>query len=257
MSRKPKKKFPLLQSFIGRFNLKITKHQQRPLFTLTELLVVICVLSILLALLMPALKRLHKKTNELICRNNLHQLGSAAMAFEGDFDKCPHPRSGSSGDFRTKLWPYLGLKALPAGESVYTCPIQYELRVYPTANTYAQNDNIQKDANTQISREGFMLRAPNTIYANPANIPYFMDGAWKGPIYGGPLGAYDWFFTYRNRDMSDAMDPQRFNGHPNALPHDRGTHIYMMDGSVVYKNVTDETWLVSSHKNAIKSTGVW
>ncbi|MBI3849678.1 MAG: prepilin-type N-terminal cleavage/methylation domain-containing protein [Verrucomicrobia bacterium] len=60
-------------------------------FTLVELLVVIAIIGILAALIMPTLSRAKKKTNEIVCLNNLKQLGIAMTMYQGDnSDKLPY-----------------------------------------------------------------------------------------------------------------------------------------------------------------------
>ena len=73
-------------SDIGRmFDLKIHGHSERG-FTLIELLVVIAIISILAALLMPALKDALEKGRRAFCMTNLRQHGLAVSAYALDHD---------------------------------------------------------------------------------------------------------------------------------------------------------------------------
>jgi prepilin-type N-terminal cleavage/methylation domain-containing protein/prepilin-type processing-associated H-X9-DG protein len=55
-------------------------------FTLIELLVVIAIISILAAMLLPALAGSKVRAQSLQCRNNLHQLVLSWMLYAGDFN---------------------------------------------------------------------------------------------------------------------------------------------------------------------------
>src|SRR5438128_214626 len=79
-------------------------------FTLTELLVVISILTMLASLLLPALAKAKAQTRRVICASNLRQLGMALSMYIGDFHQYPIadewgqvglPSSGG------KLLPYL------------------------------------------------------------------------------------------------------------------------------------------------------
>jgi len=107
-------------------NLKIRRG-----FTLVELLVVITVLTILMALLLPALKKALDASKSIACISNLKQCGTTLIYYTNDFNgrfpKCSqisgfspnlmviYSGAGNPYDFRTYLawWRIPGPPPLP------------------------------------------------------------------------------------------------------------------------------------------------
>ena len=65
------------------------KHAVQKAFTLIELLVVIAIISVLAALLLPALTSAREQSYRMACGNNLRQLGVAFFSYVEDADSIP------------------------------------------------------------------------------------------------------------------------------------------------------------------------
>lgn len=67
-------------------NSKIERVFNLRIFSLIELMVVISIVSLLLTILLPALKTARDKAMEIECKNNLKQLGIGFVMYTSDFD---------------------------------------------------------------------------------------------------------------------------------------------------------------------------
>jgi len=82
-----------------------TRHETRALaspvkrgFTLIELLVVIAIISLLMAILMPALNRVRKQARRVVCASNMKQMCTSVALFANDRDgKIPPVREERNG----------------------------------------------------------------------------------------------------------------------------------------------------------------
>ncbi len=67
-------------------------------FTLIELLVVIAIIAVLLAILMPAMRKIKEIARETVCKSNLKNIGLAAHMYLDDYERTLPPRvSGNNG----------------------------------------------------------------------------------------------------------------------------------------------------------------
>jgi prepilin-type N-terminal cleavage/methylation domain-containing protein/prepilin-type processing-associated H-X9-DG protein len=105
-------------------------------FTLVELLVVMSIISLLLAVLLPSLKKARQQGQAIVCMNNVKQLGLAFMLYGQEYNGYAMPSAVQQTNlywWGQKLpdgidhklgivWPYL--RSELGGKSVYECPSQ-------------------------------------------------------------------------------------------------------------------------------------
>ncbi len=99
---------------------KTIKRKVDGLFTLIELLVVIAIISILMAMLLPALSNARKIARQTLCVSNLKQVSHAALNYSYDYNDYCYPGK-SAGDRRTS-WPIVYCQLNYLNPGVTQCP---------------------------------------------------------------------------------------------------------------------------------------
>jgi len=115
-------------------------------FTLVELLVVMAIISILAAMLLPALTKAREQARAVSCRNNLKQFGLSVAMYQADFDEF-FPSGNNAGGWTEDLTT--GWREYQKGAMTASC-------VEPPQNVMAHhgylkvgwvnNDNRVKDS---------------------------------------------------------------------------------------------------------------
>jgi prepilin-type N-terminal cleavage/methylation domain-containing protein len=135
-------------------------------FTLVELLVVMGIIAVLIALLMPALRRARMAAQDVQCMSNLKQLYTASMLYVNDYNGVM-PRANStwtdsSGNTAAYNWLvtvdyYLHVQPASTPLTAYqtdlnfVCPTCGQPRVAPNANQYGMNWLIDMGKNTSTN----------------------------------------------------------------------------------------------------------
>ena len=100
---------------------RLKRRYCRKAFTLIELLVVIAIIALLLAILVPSLKKAKEQTRNIICRSNLKQWGDIWSLYLTDYEnRFPDPFNANGEQI---LWvgplrPYYK----DGGEDMRMCP---------------------------------------------------------------------------------------------------------------------------------------
>ncbi|MBM4081032.1 MAG: DUF1559 domain-containing protein [Planctomycetes bacterium] len=129
------------------------KVRNLPGFTLVELLVVIVIISLLMAILLPAFSQAREKSRQALCTNHLRQLGHAIELYRIAFDDLP--------PWLSTLYPkYI------SDHRVYLCPSDpfdgHEASVPPWATglQFTETDDTAANTATDQVRYGDDLVAP-------------------------------------------------------------------------------------------------
>ena len=220
-------------------------------FTLVELLVVIAIISILMAMLLPALKMARDMGSQACCSSNLKQIHNAEFMYSTDYNSWPTPAWIYYGTLN-RVWQNL----LIEGEYL---PIPF-----PGVSAKKWSDNISQSP--YVEPQG-ILRCPSeksSTYSSCDNTPAYR---WDSSHYGMSFmyTNVSWGPSYvQNGRMSSCTNPSAriffgdrchyfcliYSWH-NPIPcswhasrHNVGWNCLFLDGHVKWRRLldTDGEW---------------
>ncbi len=187
------------------------KKLWRHAFTLIELLVVIAIISVLAALLLPALSGAKQQAWATACLSNIKQIGLAARMYADDFNDAL-PRSAHTGQSWTAtLQPYC------AGTNLWRCPRDKNQNRF---FSYAINDYLLPNPDSTVGFSKF------------THVPAPSQTVWLGE--NGTKNLDDHFHFNPINDGSYA--PPFFAKQVEVKAHRSGANYLFVDGHAQFQN---------------------
>ena len=130
-------------------------------FTLVELLVVICIVSMLAALLMPGLKAAREKARQMVCTNNLRQFGVLFQMYATQYEG---------------WYPHIGWEVASAPNYAWYHDLAaaklITVQQYPGSGTQAGTLACPTKSNSPFSTQA------KYTYGTNRNVPYEVQDYW-------------------------------------------------------------------------------
>ena len=148
-------------------------HHRLHAFTLIELLVVISIISLLISILLPSLRKARYEVRRVICASNLHDIGVAIHAYAVDFNDSipfgPESRPVTGSNFYTVTGNITSLLSLEDGAPVgLGLLLDGYLSDQPKV-LFCPGADQRSDANAQLARVG-KKQAQSDYYYRHASV---------------------------------------------------------------------------------------
>jgi prepilin-type N-terminal cleavage/methylation domain-containing protein len=229
-------------------------HHRRDGLTLTELIVVIMIIALLMALLLPAVRKVREPANRMLCQSNLRQLMIATHNYHNDYNCLPKGCRGPGASPEERLsWmvtilPYLesdsvfksinqelnyfgNLKAVDVKMKQYQC-VSADTSLVPVTHYVAMAGVGLDAANRPVDTPGIGFMGYErqttlgkiTVMDGTSNTIGLMEtrldlGHWA-------RGGWNTLRGYEPSTMKLEGDNPAFSGHAN------GTNAVMLDASI-------------------------
>lgn len=219
-------------------------------FTLIELLVVISIIAILMAIMVPTLRKARGQGKDILCKSNLRQIGLAANLYAEEWDLYV-PR-GAAGNSR-KAWyqlfmPFLAQK--PVGNDyrtvkIYRCPSYPDRRqtVCYVVNgwTFDSSTDMVGHEIVTPSRLTACNRRAYTIYLADNE-----DGDWRPIITSAGDPGIDRCDVWTPGHLPTSNSQDTYRGRRIARArHRNGSHCLFLDWHVEWmpaEGITADSW---------------
>ena len=217
---------------------------KRRAFTLIELLVVIAIIAVLMAILLPALRKVKNQAKAVICKSNLGQWGKMFYLYtydnDGKFMVWKQSSAAGGGTWIVPMMPYYekggekvrlcpnATKTEQEGEAIpakmaWTCEIDEKIH----KNSYGINNwcyDLRPGVTNIWGMSGADRRAWRLIdQKNTARIPMFLE-CWRWG--GGPTSRHDPAPPDEDKRHNTGFGRYCMNRHAYTI------YVCMMDGSV-------------------------
>jgi len=216
-------------------------------FTLIELLVVIAIIALLMAILMPALRRAREQGKATVCSSNLKQIGLASRLYAEDNDnKIPRAEVYGDADADMQVWQTLFMKYIGGrqGNKIthwsevksYDCPSypEKEQLVDYIVNAFDLKAKNEVEFHG-VSKLSSIKRQPTTVYMADYESPF--EGGSQIQIVtvedtGGPLALkFRWMDIYGSSHLPyDDTGALRVSRRVAANRHGRFINCLYFDG---------------------------
>jgi prepilin-type N-terminal cleavage/methylation domain-containing protein/prepilin-type processing-associated H-X9-DG protein len=218
---------PALAGIRGILRIRLKPGLQRA-FTLVELLVVIAIIGVLVALLLPAIQAAREAARRTQCQQNLREIGTALLNYEGQHKELPIGCIGYMGKTVAGVFQ----PALLISWNVQTLPY---LEQQPLWERYRldlpSTDPVNRDLGATVLTIFLCPSTPSEVLINPS-------GTWRGQAftdYGGIYGVEG-----PGRDHPDFGNPEVENA-PKQTLQDESLGVMLYDEATAIKQIDDGT----------------
>ncbi|MBR4674003.1 MAG: prepilin-type N-terminal cleavage/methylation domain-containing protein [Victivallales bacterium] len=214
-------------------------------FTLVELLVVIGIITILAAMLIPAVNSAMAKAQETRCTNNLGQIGKAFAMYSADNGNnvivCNGDKAKAEGVYKDPDWvnSWVGLSYLyvknadiyncEADEAPFSHDISIDIDTIRFERSYIANTGIHKgtiNGTTKRSIKTYSIDNPAITIS-------------VAPLHSEGLSKTFGIWVSKTNDKFKYTDSKRHNGSANYLFADQ--HVAKMTHENIWANIDTKT----------------
>jgi prepilin-type N-terminal cleavage/methylation domain-containing protein/prepilin-type processing-associated H-X9-DG protein len=239
-------------------------RNRRAAFTLVELLVVIGIIAVLIAVLLPALRRARESANRTACLSNLRQIGQGIVAYTNDNHQWMPPATNTVYNYADPNSTPPTMWGAPNGSlnfirsalgsrngraPVIVCPsvtrhLDGTMVGIGYAPTDLSNTNYQANAVLLGRRIGSIPRGSTLVLLDEAESMTNAAMCRPMPSVPGDFYGIKYYFNYSAVPLLNLLNfplwHDSVTGREGALDvHDKGLHLLFLDGHGEYRKYRD------------------